>query len=94
MTVVSPDAPDGPELLLEPMTDPDLAETARAFQAALHANGVPAGSFGIDDLDAEMARIRALGHDFLTGPLSAGPVRWATLDDGCGNVVRIMQYAG
>ncbi|MBC7308860.1 MAG: VOC family protein, partial [Tetrasphaera sp.] len=45
LTVVSPAAPDGVELLLEPDTHP----AARAFKEALVADGMPYTQFAVDD---------------------------------------------
>ena len=47
LTVVSPDAPQGPELLLEPDSHP----AAGPFKAALVADGIPATSFAVDTAD-------------------------------------------
>ena len=92
LTVVSPLAPDGPELLLEPMGHGPLVEAAQAWQSALRENGIPAAMFGVDDVDAEYARITALGHAFEGDPESAGPVRYAKIHDGCGNLIQITQF--
>jgi catechol 2,3-dioxygenase-like lactoylglutathione lyase family enzyme len=92
LTVVSPAAPDGPELLLEPMQHGALVDAAHAWQAALRQNAIPAAMFGVDDVNAEYARITALGYHFESGPASAGPVRHARIDDGCGNLVQLTQY--
>ena len=92
LTVVSPLAPDGPELLLEPMGHGPLVEAAQAWQSALRENGIPAAMFGVDDVDAEYTRITALGHAFEAPPESAGPVRYARIHDGCGNLIQITQF--
>src|SRR5215510_119617 len=49
LTVVSPDDPEGVELLLEPDTHP----AAGPFKAALVADGIPATSFAVEDVRAE-----------------------------------------
>ncbi|WP_244099937.1 VOC family protein [Burkholderia anthina] len=48
-------------------------------------------SIFVDDLDAEFARLDALGVRFTLAPMDAGPVRVAVLDDTCGNLVQLMQ---
>jgi catechol 2,3-dioxygenase-like lactoylglutathione lyase family enzyme len=53
LTVVSPDAPDGVELVLEPSDHPAVAP----FKAALVADGIPFTSFAVDDVEAEHARL-------------------------------------
>src|SRR5687768_16236906 len=52
VTVVSPAALDGVQLHLEP----DAHPAARAFKKALFADGIPATSFEVDDLQKEYAR--------------------------------------
>ncbi|MFB7124067.1 VOC family protein [Kitasatospora sp. NPDC056273] len=88
LTVVSPEQPDGTELLLEP----DRHPAARAYVAALAADGIPATSFAVDDVHAEYERLRALGVRFTRAPLAMGPVTTAVLDDTCGNLLQIAQY--
>src|SRR5690242_2564026 len=57
LTVTSPDAPDGVQLVLEP----DQHPAARPFKAALVADGIPFTAFTVDDVEAEYARLTALG---------------------------------
>jgi catechol 2,3-dioxygenase-like lactoylglutathione lyase family enzyme len=85
LTVVSPDAPDGVELLLEPDGHP----AAKPFKAALVEDGIPFASFAVDDVEAEYERLRALGVRFTQQPAVMGPVVTAVLDDTCGNLVQI-----
>jgi catechol 2,3-dioxygenase-like lactoylglutathione lyase family enzyme len=85
LTVVSPDAPDGPELLLEPDNHP----AAKPFKEALVADGIPFTSFAVDDARAEFDRLSGLGVRFTQEPLQMGPVTTAVLDDTCGNLIQI-----
>ncbi|MGW8765634.1 VOC family protein [Streptomyces sp. NPDC055815] len=87
LTVVSPEAPDGTELLLEP----DAHPAAKAYARALVADGIPATQFAVDDVRAEYERLRALGVRFTMDPTEAGPVTIAVLDDTCGNLIQIVQ---
>ncbi len=87
LTVVSPQDPDGTELLLEPDGHP----AAAPFKEALVADGIPFTSFGVDDVNAEFERLRALGVRFTQEPLAMGPVTTAVLDDTCGNLIQIAQ---
>ena len=89
LTVVSPQDPDGTELLLEPDSHP----AAGPFKDALVADGLPATSFAVDDVNAEFHRLQGLGVRFLQEPLEAGPVTTAVLDDTCGNLIQIAQMA-
>ena len=47
LTVVSPDAPDGPELLLEPSHHPAV----KPYRDALVEDGIPQAQFAVDDVD-------------------------------------------
>jgi catechol 2,3-dioxygenase-like lactoylglutathione lyase family enzyme len=85
LTVVSPDDPDGTELLLEPDSHPAV----EPFKRALQNDGIPFTSFAVDDVNAEYERLRALGVTFTQQPLEAGPVTTAVLDDTCGNLIQL-----
>jgi catechol 2,3-dioxygenase-like lactoylglutathione lyase family enzyme len=85
LTVVSPEEPDGTELLLEPDGHP----AAGPFKQALMDDGIPFTSFAVDDVDAEYERLRALGVRFTQEPVEIGPVRTAVFDDTCGNLIQI-----
>ena len=90
LTVVSPEQPEGTELLLEPSEHP----AAAPFKNALVADGIPATSFQVDDIDAEHRRLRDLGVVFTMAPMDAGPVRMAILDDTCGNLIQLVEMTG
>ncbi|KUG56703.1 bleomycin resistance protein [Kocuria rosea subsp. polaris] len=87
LTVVSPQAPEGVELLLEPSEH--LA--VRPFKEALVADGIPFNSFGVEDVQAEYERLVGLGVRFVQEPTAMGPVTAAILDDTCGNLIMIAE---
>ena len=87
LTLVSPEQPDGVELLLEP----DVHPAAKAFKAAIKADGIAYTSFQVNDLEAEYQRLLALGVVFTQAPMLAGNVKIAVLEDGCGNLIQLMQ---
>jgi catechol 2,3-dioxygenase-like lactoylglutathione lyase family enzyme len=87
LTVVSPDAPDGTELLLEPSGHP----AAKAYREALVGDGIPLTAFAVDDVAAEHARLVGLGVRFTQEPTRMGPVTTAVFDDTCGNLIQIQQ---
>jgi catechol 2,3-dioxygenase-like lactoylglutathione lyase family enzyme len=87
LTVVSPQDPDGTELLLEPDGHP----AAAPFKAALVTDGIPFTSFAVDDVAAEHRRLTGLGVTFTQEPLAMGPVTTAVFDDTCGNLIQIAQ---
>ena len=85
LTVVSPEDPDGVELVLEP----DAHPAAKPFKDALVQDGIPFTSFAVEDVDREYERLTALGVRFTQEPMNAGPVTTAVLDDTCGNLIQI-----
>ena len=87
LTVVSPAARDGVELLLEP----DRHPAVKPFKKALVEDGIPFNSFGVEDLAAEYERLTGLGVRFVQGPTDLGNVRVAVFDDTSGNLVQIAQ---
>lgn len=89
LTVVAADEPNGTELLLEPNSG--LAE-APGFQQALFNAGIPLTAFGVDDLDAEYERLKALGVEFRGQPSrpAVGPPT-VMLNDTCGNLIQLFQ---
>ena len=85
LTVVSPEEPDGVELVLEPSEHPAV----RPFKEALVADGIPFTSFAVDDVQKEYERLTGLGVRFTQEPTQMGPVTTAVLDDTCGNLIQI-----
>jgi catechol 2,3-dioxygenase-like lactoylglutathione lyase family enzyme len=85
LTVVSPEDPDGVELLLEPSDHPAVGP----YKDALVADGIPFTSFAVADVQQEYERLTALGVTFTQEPTAMGPVTTAVLDDTCGNLVQI-----
>jgi catechol 2,3-dioxygenase-like lactoylglutathione lyase family enzyme len=84
LTVVSPDSPNGTELLLEPDAHPAVGP----FKRALVKDGIPLTSFGVD-VHAEYKRLQVAGVRFTQPPVEMGPVTTAVLDDTCGNLIQI-----
>ena len=87
LTVVSPEAPDGVELVLEPNANP----AARTYQKAIFEQGIPATAFAIDDIRKEYERLRERDVVFQTEPTEAGPVIIAVFEDTCGNLIQLYQ---
>jgi catechol 2,3-dioxygenase-like lactoylglutathione lyase family enzyme len=85
LTVVSPAAPDGVELVLEPSEHPAVGP----FKSALVEDGIPFTSFAVDDVAAEHERLVAAGVRFTQAPRDMGPVTTAVFDDTCGNLIQI-----
>jgi len=89
LTVVSPQDPNGTELLLEP----DAHPAAKPFKEAMVEDGIPYTSFGVDDVKADFERLSGRGVRFTQPPTEMGPVTTAVFDDTCGNLIQIAQQA-
>ena len=87
LTVVSPDQPDGTELLLEPSGH----RAVKPYKDALVEDGIPATSFAVDDVQAEFDRLRSKGVRFTQEPTDMGGVSTAVFDDTCGNLIQIVR---
>ena len=89
LTLVGTD-PDGTELVLEP----DQHPAAQPWKRALMEDGIPATSFGVEDVDAEHERLTALGVRVVMPPTDMGPARVMTIDDTCGNLIQLATLQG
>ncbi|WP_374565045.1 VOC family protein [Ideonella sp.] len=89
LTVTSPEGADGVELVLEPMA----FAPARDYQRALFEAGIPATAFISSDIAAEFARLTAKGVRFRGEPQAMGPVTVVLFEDGCGNLINLVQPA-
>jgi len=90
LTVVSPDDPEGTELVLEPDEHP----AARPFKEALVSDGIPFTSFAVESVQRDFERLTDRGVRFTQKPTQMGPVTTAVLDDTCGNLIQIAEQAG
>ena len=87
LTVVSPEEPDGVELVLEP----DVNPAAQEFKKALFKQGIPCTAFAVDDVQKEYERLKKLGVVFKSEPTEVGPTVIAVFEDSCGNLLQIYQ---
>jgi predicted enzyme related to lactoylglutathione lyase len=87
LSVVSPEEPDGVQLVLH-LTD----EPAKAFREASREVGRPVISLNTDDCAAEAERLKARGVVFVKEPsrMPYGGVD-AVFDDTCGNLINLHQ---
>lgn len=88
LTVVSPEEPEGTEIVLEPDEHPAV----RPFKDALVDDGIPFTSFAVEDVHAEFERLIGQGVRFTQEPTAMGPVTTAVLDDTCGNLIQIAHH--
>ena len=87
LTVVSPEAPDDIELLLEPNENP----AAKAYQQGIFEQGIPAAAFAVDDIHEEYERLKNKGVEFTMEPTESGPAILAIFNDTCGNLIQLYQ---
>ncbi len=91
ITVVSPDEPDGVELLLEPNAG---YPAMKALKESLVKDGIPYTAFEVNDIQAEYERMKGIGVEFTMEPTNMGMTTAAVLDDTCGNLIQIYQMMG
>jgi predicted enzyme related to lactoylglutathione lyase len=87
LTVVSPESPDGPELLLEPSGHPAV----KPYRDALAEDGIPLAQFAVDDIEVEYARLTSKGVVFTQPPTDIGTAVVAVFDDTCGNLIQLIE---
>jgi predicted enzyme related to lactoylglutathione lyase len=88
ITVVSPEAQDGTELILEPNAE---YPAMKALKEALVKDGMPFTTFQVDDIHKEYDRLKKLGVEFTMEPTNMGSTTVAILNDTCGNLIQIHQ---
>ena len=87
LTLVSSDALDGMELLLEP----NVHKAAKAYQKAIFSDNIPATTLFVDDIQKEYERLIELGVEFTTEPAKMGTARIAVFNDTCGNLIQLTE---
>ena len=86
LTLVSPEDPEGAQLLLEPSGHPAV----KPYRDALVEDGIPLAQFYVDDVQAEYDRLTQQGVVFTQPPTDLGDVVMAVFDDTCGNLIQIV----
>jgi 4-hydroxyphenylpyruvate dioxygenase-like putative hemolysin len=90
LTVASPEGAQGVELVMEKTDFPP----AKTYQKARYDAGIPHVAFTSSNIHAEYARLKSNGVKFRGEPTDAGPVLSAVFEDGCGNLVHLVQPKG
>ena len=88
ITVVSPEEPNGTELLLEPNAS---YPAMKAFKESLVKDGIPFTAFQVSDVQQEYERMKGIGVEFSMEPTNMGMWTAAIFDDTCGNLIEIYQ---
>ncbi|MGB1268358.1 MAG: VOC family protein [Flavobacteriaceae bacterium] len=89
ITLVSKDAPDGVELLLEPA--PVHFEPTKVYQDELLKVGMPYTQFDVDDVQFEYDRLKKLDVEFSIKPTQYGEVKVVVFNDTCGNNIQLVE---
>ncbi|MGD1893822.1 MAG: VOC family protein [Cyclobacteriaceae bacterium] len=89
LTLVSEEWQDGPELLLEPA--PNHFEPSKVYQDALMEAGIPWTQFDVESVDSEYERLMELNVEFSVKPTEMGNVKYAILNDTCGNNIQLVE---
>jgi catechol 2,3-dioxygenase-like lactoylglutathione lyase family enzyme len=88
ITVVSPEEPNGTELLLEPNAS---YPAMQALKASLVKDGIPFTAFQVNNVQQEYERMKEGGVEFTMEPTNMGMWTAAVFDDTCGNLIEIYQ---
>ena len=87
LTIVSPEEPNGTQLVLEPNDNP----AAKSYQESIFKQGIPATMFFVDDIQKEYQRLKTLGVRFTMVPTKTTGSTIAVFDNTCGNLIQITQ---
>ncbi len=87
LTVISPEGPDGVELVLEPMG----FSPARDYQKALYEAGIPLTAFLSSDIQKEYQQLKQRGVIFRSEPQTMGAIISVLFEDTCGNLINLVQ---
>jgi catechol 2,3-dioxygenase-like lactoylglutathione lyase family enzyme len=90
LTVADAQNLDGTHFSLEPNQHP----AAQEFSRAMAADGIPWCILAVDDAQFEYDRLVGEGVTFTQPPTATGPVITSVLDDTCGNLLQLVQFAG
>jgi predicted enzyme related to lactoylglutathione lyase len=87
LTVVSPEEPEGTQLVLELNQGSNPA--AKTYQDEIFRHGIPAANFFVGDVQKEYERMKQHGVAFTKEPTKTTGSTIAVLNDTCGNLIQI-----
>jgi predicted enzyme related to lactoylglutathione lyase len=87
LTVVSPEEPEGVQLVLEHRDGYNPA--AKTYQQEIFRSGIPAANFFVGDVQKEYEKLKQHGVTFTKEPTKTTGSTIAMLDDTCGNLIQI-----
>jgi predicted enzyme related to lactoylglutathione lyase len=87
LTVVSPEEPEGVQLVLE--RSEGFNPAAKTYQQGIFERGITAANFFVGDVQKEYERLKQHGVTFTKEPTKTTGSTIAVLDDTCGNLIQI-----
>lgn len=87
LTLVSPNQPDGAQLILEPNGNPIASD----YQQRLFEANIPITMFGVENVQQTYDALTQKGVHFTVEPTTMGSAKMAIFDDTCGNLIQIVE---
>lgn len=87
LTLVSPNQPDGAQLVLEPNGNPIAGD----YQQRLFEANIPITMFGVENVQQTYDALTQKGVHFTVEPTTMGSAKMAIFDDTCGNLIQIVE---
>ena len=88
LTVAGDDGFGGGQVVLESADSPPAKA---AYQKAMFDAGAPVLALNTTDIRADVARLKAKGVVFRGEPQDLGPIVSVLFEDGCGNLVHLVE---
>ncbi|PTK41933.1 VOC family protein [Staphylococcus haemolyticus] len=87
LTLVSPNQPDGAQLVLEPNGNPIAGD----YQQRLFEANIPITMFGVENVQQTYDALTQKGVYFTVEPTTMGSAKMAIFNDTCGNLIQIVE---
>ncbi|OFS52326.1 MULTISPECIES: VOC family protein [Staphylococcus] len=87
LTLVSPNQPDGAQLVLEPNGNPIASD----YQQRLFEANIPITMFGVENVQQTYDALTQKGVHFTVEPTTIGSAKMAIFNDTCGNLIQIVE---
>ena len=87
LTLVSPNQPEGAQLVLEPNGNPIASD----YQQRLFEANIPITMFGVDNVQQTYDTLTQKGVHFTVEPITMGSAKMAIFNDTCGNLIQIVE---
>ncbi|PTK57582.1 bleomycin resistance protein [Staphylococcus haemolyticus] len=87
LTLVSPNQPDGAQLVLEPNGNPIAGD----YQQRLFEANIPITMFGVENVQQTYDALTQKGVHFTVEPTIMGSAKMAIFNDTCGKLIQIVE---